>query len=102
MPKKKTIETNEVAEDRTCHKTTEQKMSNIFHWTRLRTALRLLLVACLLPCGVSLGVESPEAIQKVGDHTWLVNSDSRHQALSNLWQSEQRRLDTTGNSKVER
>jgi hypothetical protein len=51
MPKKKTIETNEVAEDRTYHKATEQKMSNIFRWTRLRTAMRLLLFACLFPCG---------------------------------------------------
>jgi hypothetical protein len=71
MPKKMAIETNEVAEDRTYHKKTEPKMSIISHWTGLRTVLRFLLLACLLPCGVSLGVESPDSIQKVGDHTWL-------------------------------
>jgi hypothetical protein len=60
--------------DRVMHKKTEEKMSIISHWTCLRTALRLLLLACLLPCGVSLGVESPDSIQKVDDHTWLVQS----------------------------
>ena len=74
MPKKMTIETSEVAEDRTYHKETEVKMSIISHWTGLRTALRFLLLACLLPCGVSLGVESPDSIERVDDHTWLVPS----------------------------
>jgi hypothetical protein len=38
MPKKMTIETNEVAEDRTYHIKPEEKMSIISHWTGLRTA----------------------------------------------------------------
>ena len=53
---------------------TEVKMSVMSHWTGLRTALRFLLLACLLPFSLSLGVESSDSIEKVGDHTWLVQS----------------------------
>ena len=43
--------------------------------TDLKSTLRLPLLACLLfPWGVCWCIESPASIQKVGDHTWLVQS----------------------------